>query len=72
MLYCSRIVCDPVSGRPRGFGFGEYEDSETAMSAVRNLQGRVLNGRTLKFDSAINSPDEKTRRQLTLIICNVI
>jgi len=32
------------------------------MSAVRNLQGRILNGRTLKFDSAINSPDEKLRR----------
>ena len=55
-------MCDPVSGRPRGFGFGEYEDPEIAMSAVRNLQGRVLNGRTLKFDSAINSPDEKFRR----------
>ena len=53
---------DPATGRPRGFGFGEYEDVETAMSAIRNLQGRVVNGRSLKFDSAINSPDEKFRR----------
>jgi len=59
--FLCRIVNDPVTGRPRGFGFGEYEDVETAMSAIRNLQGRVVNGRSLKFDSAINSPDEKFR-----------
>ena len=34
------------------------------MSAIRNLQGRVVNGRNLKFNFAINSPDEKFRRKL--------
>jgi len=58
-------VNDPATGRPRGFGFGEYEDVETvhvrhvSQSAIRNLQGCVVNGHSLKYDSAINSPDDK-------------
>ena len=45
-----------MTGKPRGFGFCEYEDAETAMSAVRNLAGRELNGRPLRIDSAANAP----------------
>ena len=51
-----RLIYDPVTGKSRGFGFCEYEDAETAMSAVRNLTGRELNGRPLRIDSATNAP----------------
>ena len=51
-----RLIYDPMTGKSRGFGFCEYEDSETAMSAVRNLAGRELNGRQLRIDSATNAP----------------
>ena len=51
-----RLIYDPATGRPRGFGFCEYEDGETAMSAVRNLAGREVNGRPLRIDSAMNAP----------------
>ena len=51
-----RLIYDPMTGKSRGFGFCEYEDSETAMSAVRNLSGRELNGRPLRIDSATNAP----------------
>ena len=50
------MIYDPGTGKPRGFGFCEYEDGETAMSAVRNLAGRELNGRPLRIDSATNAP----------------
>lgn len=53
---CNRLIYDPGTGKPRGFGFCEYEDSATAMSAVRNLAGRELNGRPLRIDSATNAP----------------
>ncbi len=53
----SRLIYDPGTGKPRGFGFCEYEDTETAMSAVRNLAGRELNGRPLRIDSASNAPN---------------
>ena len=42
-----RMIVDPVSGKPRGFGFCEFENAETALSACRTLAGRELNGRTL-------------------------
>ena len=45
-----------MTGKSRGFGFCEYEDEETAMSAVRNLAGREINGRPLRVDSASNAP----------------
>ena len=51
-----RLIYDPVTGKSRGFGFCEYEDAETAMSAVRNLAGREVNGRPLRIDSAANAP----------------
>lgn len=54
--FCLRLIYDPASGKPRGFGFCEYEDIETAMSAVRNLAGREVAGRPLRIDSAANAP----------------
>ena len=56
-----RLIYDPATGRPRGFGFCEYEDGETAMSAVRNLAGREVNGRPLRIDSAMNAPGGEFR-----------
>lgn len=56
-----RLIYDPATGRPRGFGFCEYEDGETAMSAVRNLAGREVNGRPLRIDSATNAPGGEFR-----------
>ena len=56
-----KLIQDPSTGKPRGFGFCEYEDAETAMSACRNLAGRELNGRPLRIDSAMNAPGENLR-----------
>ena len=56
-----RLIYDPATGRPRGFGFCEYEDGETAMSAVRNLAGKEVSGRPLRIDSAMNAPGGEFR-----------
>src|SRR5690606_2002947 len=45
-----RLVYDRETGRPKGFGFAEYQDSETAASAVRNLNNYEVQGRKLKVD----------------------
>ena len=50
-----------MTGKSRGFGFCEYEDTETALSACRNLTGREVNGRPLRIDSAMNAPGESFR-----------
>lgn len=43
---------DHNTGRPKGFGFCEYRDPETAASALRNLQGVEVGGRGLRLDFA--------------------
>lgn len=45
-----RLMHDSETGRAKGYGFCEYEDKETAMSARRNLNGTMLNGRPLRVD----------------------
>jgi len=46
---------DQKTGKPRGYGFCEYHDVETAKSAIRNLNDRDLNGRQLRVDFADNN-----------------
>lgn len=53
-----RIVYDRETGKPKGYGFCEFKDQETATSAIRNLNGYDLGGRQLRVDSASN---EKAR-----------
>jgi cleavage stimulation factor subunit 2 len=47
-------VIDRDSGRSRGYGFCEYEDADTAASAVRNLNGYEINGRSMRVDFSEN------------------
>ena len=49
-----RIVNDEVTGKPKGFGFCEYKDHETAASALRNLKTIDYNGRQLRINTAEN------------------
>ncbi|VVT49111.1 uncharacterized protein SAPINGB_P002109 [Magnusiomyces paraingens] len=45
-----RLVFDKDSGKSKGFGFVEYHDTETAASAVRNLNNYQIGSRNLKVD----------------------
>lgn len=56
-----RLVFDRETGKPKGYGFCEYKDQETALSAMRNLNGYELNGRALRVDSAAS---EKNREEM--------
>ncbi|CAG8614735.1 2639_t:CDS:2 [Paraglomus brasilianum] len=51
-----RLVFDRETGRPRGYGFCEYHDAETAASAVRNLNNVEVGGRPLRVDYADGDP----------------
>lgn len=59
-MYCTpgliqglnRLVFDHATGKPKGFGFCEYRDADTAASALRNLQGVEVGGRGLRLDFA--------------------
>ncbi|OMJ10342.1 Cleavage stimulating factor 64, partial [Smittium culicis] len=46
------LIFDRETGKPKGYGFCEYPDIETASSAIRNLQDLDLNGRKIRLDYA--------------------
>ncbi|KAG2177286.1 hypothetical protein INT43_007943 [Umbelopsis isabellina] len=58
-----RLVFDKESGKPKGYGFCEFQDAETASSAVRNLNGYELGGRQLRVDYADMDPAIEAQRQ---------
>ncbi|XP_006816057.1 cleavage stimulation factor subunit 2-like [Saccoglossus kowalevskii] len=59
-----RLVYDRETGKPKGYGFCEYKDQETALSAMRNLSGYELNGRQLRVD---NAASEKNKEELKIL-----
>ncbi|CAA0821455.1 Cleavage stimulating factor 64 [Striga hermonthica] len=58
-----RLVIDRDTGKPKGYGFCEYKDEETALSARRNLQGYEINGRQLRVDFAENDKNAERNRE---------
>ncbi|CAK4085939.1 unnamed protein product [Aphanomyces euteiches] len=57
-----RLVTDRDTGKPKGYGFCEYSDGATALSAMRNLNGHEVNGRNLRVDFADGGEKQVTER----------
>lgn len=47
-----KIVLDRETGRPRGFGFVEYQSASDANRAISELDGRDFHGRSLRINQA--------------------
>ncbi|XP_066994118.2 cleavage stimulation factor subunit 2 isoform X2 [Anabrus simplex] len=60
-----KLVYDRETGKPKGYGFCEYKDQETALSAMRNLNGYEIGGRTLRVDNACT---EKSRMEMQSLL----
>ena len=52
-----RLVYDRENGKPKGFGFAEYPDPDSAASAVRNLNDHEVMGRKLRVDFSNEGDD---------------
>lgn len=48
----TKVVMDRETGRPRGFAFVEMSSDAEASQAIAQLNGRDLDGRTLKVNEA--------------------
>ena len=48
----ANVIVDRDSGRSRGFGFVTFADSESAQSAITEMDGKDLDGRTIKVSFA--------------------
>lgn len=55
------LPTDRDTGRPRGFGFIEMDDSAAA-EAIRSLDGQQFGGRTLRVNEARPREDRGPRR----------
>ncbi|XP_015127609.1 cleavage stimulation factor subunit 2 [Diachasma alloeum] len=60
-----KLVYDRETGKPKGYGFCEYKDQETALSAMRNLNSYEIGGRTLRVDNACT---EKSRMEMQSLL----
>ena len=47
-----RIITDRETGRPRGFGFVEMPNADEAQAAIAAIDGKDLDGRSLKVNEA--------------------
>src|SRR5690606_25220229 len=52
----AKVVTDRETGRSRGFGFVSFQDEASAQNALSKMNGAVLDGRTLKVDTAQERP----------------
>jgi RNA recognition motif-containing protein len=57
-----KIITDKFSGRHKGFGFVEMPDNSEADQAIKALNGKVLNGRSIKVNQA-EARGKRTRRR---------
>ncbi len=46
------VIMDRETGRPRGFAFVEMSDAGSAAAAISTLNGRELDGRSLRVNEA--------------------
>lgn len=59
-----RLVYDRETGKPKGYGFCEYQDIETAQSAMRNLNNYDFNGRPLRVGVAAGEQNKEELKSM--------
>jgi cold-inducible RNA-binding protein len=57
----AKVIMDRESGRSKGFGFVEFSTEEEAQAAVKGMDGKELNGRTIAVSEA--RPQENRERR---------
>jgi RNA recognition motif-containing protein len=48
----AKVIFDRDTGRSRGFGFVTFEDSGAAENAIQQMDGKTLDGRTIRVNEA--------------------
>lgn len=52
----AKVITDRETGRSRGFGFVTFSDDSSADSAISEMDGADLEGRTIKVNQAQEKP----------------
>lgn len=48
----AKVITDRDTGRSRGFGFVTYTDAAAAQTAIKEMDGAMLDGRSLRVNEA--------------------
>ena len=51
-----RVITDRDTGRSRGFGFITYTSGDSAQKAIEEMDGKELDGRSIKVNEAQEKP----------------
>jgi RNA recognition motif-containing protein len=60
----AKVITDRQSGRSKGYGFVEIDDSEAASKAIAELNGAEYDGRTISVSEA-RPREERPRREFS-------
>ncbi len=52
----ARVILDRDTGRSRGFGFVTFNTEDSAESAAKEMDGKMLDGRAIRVDLAREQP----------------
>ncbi|VFR02853.1 unnamed protein product [Cuscuta campestris] len=47
-----KVICDHKSGKSKGYGFVKYESETAASEALKEMNGQLLDGRSVRVDYA--------------------
>lgn len=52
----AKVITDRDTGRSRGFGFVTFDSAEDARTAISQMDGSMLDGRTIRVNEANDRP----------------
>ncbi|MDT8303708.1 MAG: hypothetical protein RQ760_19660, partial [Sedimentisphaerales bacterium] len=55
------VITDKYDSRPKGFAFVEMAERDSAVAAISDLNGKEVNGRTLRVNEAKPKNDNGNR-----------